>query len=607
MDQKKESELHFEHSEVLLIVPPFADLVQPSLACHILQAIARERGFGVQVLYGNIIFASIMGESAYRQGVTKAMPSLILERFFGTFAYDMPVLGEEEREKIEPEILRDMDRHIPPLLERIGEIVARIKPKVVGCTSSYEQISTSVAILNQCKKVLPEVTTIMGGANCEDEMADGIFSLGGQVDHVFSGESEETFPEFLEQFLRKGDTPDKIYYGKPCNTLDLLPRPAYHEFFTQYDHFLPESPLKSHGMLGVPYETSRGCWWGQKHHCTFCGLNGGGMAFRKKSAERALDDFIHLVETYPVKRINVVDNIMPFDYFQTLLPKMAEALPEDLEIFYEQKSNLTLRKVVGLRNARISRIQPGIETLSSPILEIMDKGVKGYQNLALMRYARAVGMGVSWNLLCAFPGDRKEYYEELLELIPLITHLQPPDGPGPLRIDRFSPYFIQPEKYGITNVRPMGPYFRAFPEHADIFKLAYHFDGDYDSGLKGEQDLVKRLTLTVQAWQNRWESKDEDRPRLKVIRLFGNQYVLRDTRGLEGCEEYQFLTPDQVRQILVGGAPRDRNRLEWAIRKKLVVEWDGRLVPLPIAPIDMLMDIEENTQGYKEMQERLVV
>ncbi len=39
----------------------------------------------------------------------------------------------------------------------------------------------------------------------------------------------------------------------------------------------------------MPYKTSRGCWWGQKHHCTFCGINGGGMGFRDKSPDLALD------------------------------------------------------------------------------------------------------------------------------------------------------------------------------------------------------------------------------------------------------------------------------------------------------------------------------
>ncbi len=39
----------------------------------------------------------------------------------------------------------------------------------------------------------------------------------------------------------------------------------------------------------VPYETSRGCWWGQKKHCTFCGLNPLGMNYRAKSPERAVE------------------------------------------------------------------------------------------------------------------------------------------------------------------------------------------------------------------------------------------------------------------------------------------------------------------------------
>ena len=35
-------------------------------------------------------------------------------------------------------------------------------------------------------------------------------------------------------------------------------------------------------------ETARGCWWGERQHCTFCGLNGATMAFRSKTPERVL-------------------------------------------------------------------------------------------------------------------------------------------------------------------------------------------------------------------------------------------------------------------------------------------------------------------------------
>ena len=41
----------------------------------------------------------------------------------------------------------------------------------------------------------------------------------------------------------------------------------------------------------IPLETSRGCWWGMKHHCIFCGLNGKQMAFQDKSPDRVAQWF----------------------------------------------------------------------------------------------------------------------------------------------------------------------------------------------------------------------------------------------------------------------------------------------------------------------------
>ena len=38
------------------------------------------------------------------------------------------------------------------------------------------------------------------------------------------------------------------------------------------------------------FETSRGCWWGQIHHCLFCGLNGDTIAYRSKSPGRAVEE-----------------------------------------------------------------------------------------------------------------------------------------------------------------------------------------------------------------------------------------------------------------------------------------------------------------------------
>ena len=45
--------------------------------------------------------------------------------------------------------------------------------------------------------------------------------------------------------------------------------------------------LRGYTLLGRPVdvvETSRGCWWGERSHCTFCGLNGMGMTYRSKNS-----------------------------------------------------------------------------------------------------------------------------------------------------------------------------------------------------------------------------------------------------------------------------------------------------------------------------------
>ena len=108
---------------------------------------------------------------------------------------------------------------------------------------------------------------------------------------------------------------------------------------------------------------------------------------------------------------------MPRSYFKTLLPRLATELP-GIQVFYEEKSNLTLDQVEALRKAGVCDIQPGIEALSSALLTRMDKGVTARQNIALMRYARAVGLTLTWNLLYAFPGDHVEDYEETLRSCP---------------------------------------------------------------------------------------------------------------------------------------------------------------------------------------------
>jgi len=80
-----------------------------------------------------------------------------------------------------------------------------------------------------------------------------------------------------------------------------------------------------------------------------------------------------------------------------------------------------------------------------------------------------------------FPGERPEDYQEMSDIVTLLTHLPEPSSVAKFRLERSSPYFECPEAYGLCNVRPLKVYSALFPElDPDVlFDLALFFDFDY--------------------------------------------------------------------------------------------------------------------------------
>jgi len=75
-------------------------------------------------------------------------------------------------------------------------------------------------------------------------------------------------------------------------------------------------------------------------------------------------------------------------------------------------------------------MQPSIESLSSHVLEIMDKGITALANVACLKYCREAGLRPSWNLLHGFPGETCEDYEQTLRFLRAIVHLDAQKGWG---------------------------------------------------------------------------------------------------------------------------------------------------------------------------------
>ncbi len=104
------------------------------------------------------------------------------------------------------------------------------------------------------------------------------------------------------------------------NDLDSLPTPSFDDYFAT----LAASPLRSRVRPGLPLETSRGCWWGAVHQCTFCGLNGTSLGYRAKSPGRVLAELDDLAGRYQLSDFEAVDNILDMGYYKSLLPALAQ-------------------------------------------------------------------------------------------------------------------------------------------------------------------------------------------------------------------------------------------------------------------------------------------
>lgn len=608
-------------ADVLLVVPPLAHLTWPSLGVHVLQAVARERGYAVRVLYANMRLAERIGVLEYANLCNAPGAWLLGERLFASVSRGLDGLGGASfAEEIEahnlrspPKALRYVD-HLTDaagkystaggtqfslaelrahaeagegLIDDLARAIAAGGYRAVGVSTSFDQTNFSLALLAAVKERSPEIVTLLGGANCEGAMADGVAGIGGAVDHVFDGESEQTFVDLLDA-LAAGESRPRILRGSPCLDLDALPTPDFADYFeARVEHQVDEVGAE----VWLSYETSRGCWWGAKSHCTFCGLNGQGMGFRQKSADRVLEDLAGMVARYPTKQVCMTDNIMPHGYHRTLVPRLAERVP-GVHVFYEQKSNLSLEQLKAMVDGGIRVFQPGIESLSTPVLGLMRKGVTARQNVVLLRNARCLQAHVKWNLLYAFPGDDAEHYAEMLAFLPRLHHLAPPNALTHLSIDRFSPYHSQPEHHGVRNIRPLDVYREVFGEDADLDAVAYHFDADWESGSRGATRLMRQLWDAVADWRLAWDA--DQAPTLWLSRR-GQGWVLLDTRA--GEPAVYELSAAQAYAVAIGGPLAKVHAGSWAVTQGFALELDGWCVPLALATYADLLAIRDAGQA----------
>lgn len=535
--------------DVLLVVPPCASATLPVLGPSILCASLREAGHDTHVLYANLEFAARIGFMPYRK-FALSVEKLHGEMLFAEAAWRAPLeLREDEFDGRADSISYDeflaAAEHVPAFIDDIADTIASMQPAIVGFSSVFQQTIASVALARAVRDRLPNAVLLLGGANVAAPMGEAIAATTDAFDYVVSGEGEVGLPDLVGRLLA-GDRPDgRVVLMPRVARMDLVPTPVFDDFYAQVRPLMAAERLPDGLPVGLPFESSRGCWWGERSHCTFCGLNGLEIAERAHTPERVLADIEHLVSHWGVSELRASDDLLPLRIQREVLPELAARQSQrekPLHFFYEVKSSMRQKDLRLLAAAGVTQVQAGLESLATDTLVAMRKGVTGPMNIVFLRNARGAGVDILWNWMVGFPDDAKEDYDAFLRVAPFLEHLRPPVALAPVRVDRFSPYHNDPERFGITDITPLPGMARAWPKGADLASIAYHFTGSMRSPYRSNRRLAARVDRGLAGWTAAWNS-DTGPPTLRGDELPEGGMRVTDTRRVAQEETVNLSAP----------------------------------------------------------------
>jgi len=625
---------------------PYSDIVCPSIALGLLQAQLQSNSISCKSFYPNLHFANKIGVKLYSiiawqmhkdflfsdwtfgRSVFNENPDKDRQyalRMAELIASSSVIPFEKSEAKLDIEVilasLHELRDCADAFVDECARRILSFQPKIVGCTSSLQQHLASVALLKRIHELSPDTITVIGGANSDGCIGEATHRSFPWIDYSVSGEADTLIAPLFRSIIERGrDIPpeslpevvlspyQRTYTNtstswEVCQNLDELPLPEYRDYYEE----LKASGFDAYIKPSVVMESSRGCWWAMRNKCTFCGLNNPQAGYRSKSPERFLKEVEHLGDNYGTHRYILVDNIIDMSYFKTVLPQLQSPKGER-RFFFETKANLKKEQVRAFKEAGVYWIQPGIESLHTDAHKLMKKGCSTGQIIQLMKWTREYGVRMIWLFLWGFPNEKKIWYEQMAEWIPLLEHLEPPKyNLFRIQIQRHSHYFDHAEKYDMElDVVSAMSYVYQLDEHA-LHDLSYCFipkgwkdcfeNPDLDE--MKEWPILKELDKVILTWQERFNA--ETTPVL-AINDNGSYIDVKDTRHVADETHYQlsgelrkaYLLCDknikkesltQLYEENFNSSCSQDNMQELISElkaKKLILEIDGRLIALGV-------------------------
>jgi len=507
---------------------------------------------------------------------------------------------------------------MPIYLVRCAERILEADPTFVGFTCLFDQTLASVALAKLLKEANPKLLVCLGGYAVQHESGTEVLNAFPWIDCIARGDGEPVVAPLawastgerplddIPGVTTRGNLAARPNAAAPKWDMTRARTPDFNDWFEDVRRLEDEHKvsIRTHRL---PIESSRGCWWGQKHHCTFCGIDEETLKYRAKSAAQVVGEIRELRNRYGADiQFRFADYIFPHGFTRDLLPMLAEFDPP-LCLEAEIKANLSRESLRAFAGAGFASLQPGIESFSSPVLRKMRKGVKGIQNVKLLKWGYEEGVEIQYNFLYGFPDDAADDYDALLVNVPLLYHLTPPATHTEVGVTRFAPLQAEPQRFGFPREPTHHHFYDVLFSDAFVDSSGFNVDNYcylFDSYFTNSPELKLRydqLGIQIDHWKGQHRAGDvhlgyERRSDGYVFSdsRYGKveQYVIdglaadiyalcdRDSIGLDALARDLGMAAAEERQALMSGIERLKaRRLLWTEDDQLF----GLATPMSVA------------------------